>query len=1134
MARSRYRRVGLAVLGATAVLMLAAVPRSAAVSCTINWDNGGDGVHWSDAANWNVVATNQNGLPGSGDQACIGSAFTVTLDVASSIDALSAQGALTITSAGTLTLNSTTVASDATGLTLSGTLAGAGELDLSGVSTWSAGTMTGTGTTKVVAGAELKQTGTVSLQFGRTLDNSGTLTMNANFGIQSFNSSTNLIHNEPSGLIQRTTANGTAFIDPPLDNDGAVRSTLGVLNLNGGSGADVSTGTYGAPGAGGTVQFNAGTHQLGSGAALKGSTTISGATLTIANATTTTVDGTNSFTNGTIAGTGTFKLNSGTFTWSAGTMRDAGTTEITAGTELKQTGTVSLQFGRTLDNSGTLTMNANFGIQSFNSSTNLIHNESSGLIQRTTANGTAFIDPPLDNDGTVRSTLGVLNLNGGSGADVSTGTYGAPGAGGTVQFNAGTHQLGSGAALKGSTTISGATLTIANATTTTVDGTNSFTNGTIAGTGTFKLNSGTFTWSAGTMRDAGTTEITAGTELKQTGTVSLQFGRTLDNSGTLTMNANFGIQSFNSSTNLIHNESSGLIQRTTANGTAFIDPPLDNDGAVRSTLGVLNLNGGSGADVSTGTYGAPGAGGTVQFNAGTHQLGSGAALKGSTTISGATLTIANATTTTVDGTNSFTNGTIAGTGTFKLNSGTFTWSAGTMRDAGTTEITAGTELKQTGTVSLQFGRTLDNSGTLTMNANFGIQSFNSSTNLIHNEPSGLIQRTTANGTAFIDPPLDNDGTVAALTGTLSLTSLTNHAGATMRVGIAGPGANGVIALDGAQQLVGRLDIVTDPGFAPADGSTFDVVTYGSHTGTFGTVTGTGLANGAHYDVSYGATAVTLTVSGTPAQPIQPPPPPVTPTADADGDGVPDASDNCPAIKNADQNDADKDGIGDVCDVSDGSVPPVPQQTVVVRVTEGVVFIKYPRGQTPPTARNVHSAQAPAGFVPLKGASSIPLGSTVDTTKGTIAMTAAANRAGKTQTGSFYAGIFATKQRLASRKRREAKAALTTDLIVKGASPSTCTSGRATATAKKKKKLGSLWGDAKGRFRTVTRSSAATVRGTKWFTEDRCDGTLTKVLRGVVAVQDFGRKRTVNVRAGHSYFARAQRAAIKKRKLSRGR
>ena len=37
--------------------------------------------------------------------------------------------------------------------------------------------------------------------------------------------------------------------------------------------------------------------------------------------------------------------------------------------------------------------------------------------------------------------------------------------------------------------------------------------------------------------------------------------------------------------------------------------------------------------------------------------------------------------------------------------------------------------------------------------------------------------------------------------------------------------------------------------------------------------------------------------------------------DGDGDGVPDASDNCPAVANADQEDSDGDGIGDECDPS---------------------------------------------------------------------------------------------------------------------------------------------------------------------------------------------------------------------------
>ena len=62
----------------------------------------------------------------------------------------------------------------------------------------------------------------------------------------------------------------------------------------------------------------------------------------------------------------------------------------------------------------------------------------------------------------------------------------------------------------------------------------------------------------------------------------------------------------------------------------------------------------------------------------------------------------------------------------------------------------------------------------------------------------------------------------------------------------------------------------------------------------------------------------------------------------------------------------------------------------------------------------------------------------------------------------------------------------------------------------------------GRFRTRGRYSAGTVRGTVWDTSDRCDGTLTVVRRGSVRVQDFSKRRTITVRAGQSYLARATR------------
>jgi len=44
----------------------------------------------------------------------------------------------------------------------------------------------------------------------------------------------------------------------------------------------------------------------------------------------------------------------------------------------------------------------------------------------------------------------------------------------------------------------------------------------------------------------------------------------------------------------------------------------------------------------------------------------------------------------------------------------------------------------------------------------------------------------------------------------------------------------------------------------------------------------------------------------------PPPPPPAPL-DSDGDGVPNGSDNCPAVRNPDQQDSDDDGVGNACD-----------------------------------------------------------------------------------------------------------------------------------------------------------------------------------------------------------------------------
>ena len=57
-------------------------------------------------------------------------------------------------------------------------------------------------------------------------------------------------------------------------------------------------------------------------------------------------------------------------------------------------------------------------------------------------------------------------------------------------------------------------------------------------------------------------------------------------------------------------------------------------------------------------------------------------------------------------------------------------------------------------------------------------------------------------------------------------------------------------------------------------------------------------------------------------------------------------------------------------------------------------------------------------------------------------------------------------------------------------------------------------------------------GTKWLVEDRCKSTLTRVVRGRVTVRDFAKKKTVIVRAGKRYTARAKRIEPDRRELAR--
>jgi hypothetical protein len=270
-----------------------------------------------------------------------------------------------------------------------------------------------------------------------------------------------------------------------------------------------------------------------------------------------------------------------------------------------------------------------------------------------------------------------------------------------------------------------------------------------------------------------------------------------------------------------------------------------------------------------------------------------------------------------------------------------------------------------------------------------------------------------------------------------------------------------------------------------DGSGASGATVSHAYGVAGTFVATGTATDAVGNASQESGPVTVTVTT--------PPPPGCGTTDTD-----------------------KDGINDGCDTSNGAEKPVPFKTVNATVVSGEVFIKLPAGG----AASAAAVKAPKGFVPLEGAETIPVGATLDTAHGRVKVRSAADTRGKKlQTGQFFRGRFVVRQ--VRIKRRSKK--LLTDMRLSGSSFSKACKAKASIAAKRKKRskkrVRRLFGVAKGAFRTTGRNAAATVRGTRWSIQDRCDGTLVTVQRGRVEVRDKVKRKTIIVRTGHTYLAR---------------
>jgi hypothetical protein len=172
-----------------------------------------------------------------------------------------------------------------------------------------------------------------------------------------------------------------------------------------------------------------------------------------------------------------------------------------------------------------------------------------------------------------------------------------------------------------------------------------------------------------------------------------------------------------------------------------------------------------------------------------------------------------------------------------------------------------------------------------------------------------------------------------------------------------------------------------------------------------------------------------------------------------------------------------------------TTPTVPSPQAGVRVVtapaSGTVTVKLPGDQ---------------GFTPLTATAALPVGAVVDARAGSLVLRTTSG------TATVSAGIFTIRQ--AAQRNATASLVLRTP------------PGRARACAHARRGVvRQLRVATKGVLRTVAARGTVTGRDASWTVADRCDGTLTRVRKGRVAVA--ARHRTKTVRAGHSLLIRAR-------------
>jgi hypothetical protein len=703
------------------------------------------------------------------------------------------------------------------------------------------------------------------------------------------------------GLLRKSGGTGTSTIYPTFNNSGTLDVQTGTVSLNGGG---IGNGIFVAePGA--TLTYSGGAYEVDSALAGGGSYRFTGGTVTLngnlsssnavlAGATlagNTVISGKLSWTSGgfannsmvNVATNGLMVLagNNGADYDLKGTLTNAGTIRLVSG---------NLQFvGAACDNGigrlvnlpdGLVDLQADVSIDSVCGSTTLVNG---GLVRKSGGTGTSTIYPTFNNSGTVDVQTGTISVNGGGS---SQGIFVAD-AGATLTY-------GNDYEVDG--LLTGA-------------GTNLLNGSTLTGTG--MISNGLFVWRGGTLGTASALTVATNSVLRLTGNNGADYDLKgiLTNAGTIQLVSGnlqlVGAQCDNGIGRLVNlpgalvdfqadvsidrncgnNEiflNQGVLRKSGGTGTSTIYPTFNNSGTLDVQTGTVSLNGGGSGN---GLFVAePGA--TLAYSGGAYEVDSALAGGGSYRFTGGTVTL--------NGNLASSNAVLAGAmlaGNTAI-SGKLSWTSGGFANNSTVNVTTNGVLMLAGNNGTDYNLygILTNAGTIALvsgnlqligaacdggigrlvNLPGGLVDFQADvsidSNCGNNEPfvnQGVLRKSGGTGISTINPVFNNSGTVDLHSGTLRingsyLTSPTNQ----LLISLGGLNAGtqfGSESFNGMATFDGMLNIVLTNNFAPTNGNSFVIATYGSSTGQFSATQFPPLPLELKWKLTYAASSLLLQV-----------------------------------------------------------------------------------------------------------------------------------------------------------------------------------------------------------------------------------------------------------------------------------